>query len=321
MKFSRLLHTVTLSTAVLVSTALLNPVFASWQPSGPITLMIGFKAGGGADTQGRLVAEELAARQGWKVIPEQVTGKAGLNLLAKLTKAPNDGTVIAMVVAETLGYNLAAAPRAKMQLDDFTPIVTTSSFQTGIVALPKNGWNDMNDVFEAMKSGKKIRFGSMSPKLSDLAYLVGKANGVEFNIVNVKGGKGVVNGVNAGDLDIGWAAGVQSKAVAAGDMVNLASGLSEPLEMSPDAPTITDLGVEFDAHGYFMFIAPKGIPDEARQLLADSIAEIVTDKSTKAGGMIEKAFGGADVIKGDELDSYLKNKHETAQKMIEAASE
>ena len=32
---------------------------AEWKPSGPITMMIAFAAGGGADTQARMIAEEL----------------------------------------------------------------------------------------------------------------------------------------------------------------------------------------------------------------------------------------------------------------------
>jgi ABC-type glycerol-3-phosphate transport system substrate-binding protein len=44
---------------------------AEWKPSGPITMMIAFAAGGGADTQARMIAEELEKRHGWKIIPEQ----------------------------------------------------------------------------------------------------------------------------------------------------------------------------------------------------------------------------------------------------------
>lgn len=32
---------------------------ADWKPAGPITMLIGFAAGGGADTQARMIAEEL----------------------------------------------------------------------------------------------------------------------------------------------------------------------------------------------------------------------------------------------------------------------
>jgi len=56
----------------------------------------------------------------------------------------------------------------------------------------------------------------MSPRLGDLAYLLGKAHDIEFNIVSLKGGKAVMNALNAGDVDIGWGAGVQTKAVVAG---------------------------------------------------------------------------------------------------------
>ena len=39
-------------------------------------MMIAFKAGGGADTQARMIAEELEARHGWKIISEQGPARA-----------------------------------------------------------------------------------------------------------------------------------------------------------------------------------------------------------------------------------------------------
>ena len=40
-------------------TALATSAMAEWTPPGPIKLMIAFAAGGGADTQARMIAEEL----------------------------------------------------------------------------------------------------------------------------------------------------------------------------------------------------------------------------------------------------------------------
>lgn len=315
-----------LSLIAVLITALIFGVFgnsaiAEWNPSGPLKLMIAFKAGGGADTQARLIAEELQARRGWKIIPTQVTGKGGLNLAKTLKKEPNDGTVIGIIVSETLDYNLIAAKKSGMQLKDFTTLTTTAGFQMGIVALTSNGWKTFNDVIKAAKGGQKIRFGVMSPKLADIAYLLGKANGVEFNIVMAKGGKGVMNSLNAGDIDVGFVAGIQAKAVQAGDMVNLASALSEPLKQTPEAPLLKDLGLEFNSDGYFMFIAPAGLSEEARTVLSDAIAEIIADPSTKAGGFVKKAFGGAAVIKGAELDQFMTGQVKSAKALLKAASE
>ena len=43
----------------------LSATAQDWSPPGPIKLMIAFAAGGGADTQARLIAEELENRMGW----------------------------------------------------------------------------------------------------------------------------------------------------------------------------------------------------------------------------------------------------------------
>ncbi len=293
---------------------------ADWTPPGPIKLMIAFNAGGGADTQARLIAEELEAKLGWKFIPEQVTGKGGVNLLAALRNAPNDGTAIGMVVTESLGYNLAAA-NAGMTPADFTGLSTTAGFQMGIVSLSSKGWTSFADVVAASKGGESLRFGTMSPKLADLAYLLGEAQGIDLNIVSVKGGKAVMNGVNAGDLDLGFMAGIQAKGVASGDLVNLASALSGALEQTPDAPTMADLGVPYNADGYFVFAGPAGMPEDARTALAEAIGAVAGDETTKAGGMIKKAFGGASLIQGADLDRLLADSFTGAGELMRAASE
>lgn len=294
---------------------------AAWKPSGPIKMMIAFKAGGGVDTQARLIAEELQKRHGWKIIPTQVTGKGGINLAKALAKSPNDGSVIGMTVSETFGYNLAAVKGSGLKLNDFTYLTTTAIGQTGIVALTSSGWKDFHEVIKEAKNGREIRFGAMAPKVGDLGYLLGKANGIEFNIVSVKGGKAVMNGLNAGDIDIGFVAGPQAKAVRAGTMVNLASALSTPLKLSPNAPLLSDFGVNFNADTYFMFAAPAGLPPHVRQTLSDAIAEIALDPSTKAGNIIVKMFGEPTVVKGAELDATIQNSHKQASKLLKAVNE
>ena len=311
------LYAAALALGALVAAPLAHA--ADWTPPGPIKLMIAFAAGGGADTQARLIAEELEKRHGWTIIPEQVTGKGGLNLAAELKDAPADGTAIGMAVTETLGYNMASS-NSGMTPDDFTGITTTAGFQMGVVAKADKGWTSFDDMIADAGDGS-LRFGTMSPRLADLAYLIGKANGVDFNIVEVKGGKAVMNGVNAGDLDLGFMAGIQRKGVASGDLVNLASAMTEPLVQTPDAPTMDAIGVPFDGGGAFLILGPAGMPDDAREALATAIGEIVSDPETKAGGLIAKAFGGAKVMTGDALTDHLKDQYDDAGTLMKAASE
>ncbi len=296
-----------------------SAVAADWAPEGPIKLIIAFRAGGGADTQARMIAEEIEAAKGWKVIPEQVTGKGGLNAVKALGSEPKDGTAIAMIVTESLGYNLFAA-NAGAPDDMATPITTTAGSQMAVVALSSSGYKTLADVIEAAKGGKAIRFGAMSPALADLAYVIGKENGVDFNIISVRGGKAVMDGLNAGDMDIGFGAGIQAKAVAAGDMVELASAKSVPLANTPDAPLLTEYGVSFSNDTMFMFAGPSGMDTEARDAIAGAIAEVLGKTDSKAGAFIAKAFGGVDLRSGDELSDMINAGYEDAGALLEASS-
>ena len=130
-----------------------------------------------------------------------------------------------------------------------------------------------------------------------------------------------MNGLNAGDLDVGFVAGIQAKAVRAGDMVNLASGMSFPLTLSPKAPLMTEFGVQFNGDAYFMFAAPAGVPKEAQQAIVGAIVEIVQDPSTKAGGYIKKAFGKATTLNGAELQRFLDDQYRASSKLLKAVSQ
>ena len=145
------------ATSLAALAAAAAPALADWSPEGPIKLLIGFRAGGGADTQARLMAEELEARHGWQIIPEQLTGKGGAVLAAALKDEPADGTSMGMVVTETFGYNMVAAPNAGYSQSDFTPITTTAGFQMGVVALTSKGWSTFDDVVAAAKAGQVWR--------------------------------------------------------------------------------------------------------------------------------------------------------------------
>ena len=114
-----------------------------------------------------VIAEELEARYGWKIIPEQVTGKGGAVLARALKDEPTNGTSIGILVTESLGYNMLAARSAGYSHADFTPLTTTAGFQMGVVALTSKGWKTFDEMIGAARGGQEIRFGAMSPRLAE----------------------------------------------------------------------------------------------------------------------------------------------------------
>lgn len=191
----------------------------------------------------------------------------------------------------------------------------------GIVALADKGWKTLGDVIEAAKGGQDIRFGVMTPALGDIAYVIGKENGVDFNIISVRGGKAVMNGLNAGDMDVGFGAGIQAKAVAAGDMVELASARSEPLQNSPDAPLLSEYGVDFVSELAFLFVGPKDMDPAARAAIASAIAEVATKEGGKANAFLTKGFGGPMILAGEELEAAVQDAYDSSGALIAAAAD
>jgi hypothetical protein len=61
--------------------------------------------------------------------------------------------------------------------------------------------------------------------------------------------------------------------------------------------------------------------DDARTALSDAIADVASDPETKAGGLIKKAFGGAAIIKGADLDALMAKGFDESESLIKAASE
>lgn len=313
------LATAALAAAVAAAAALPGAALAQWRPDGPVNLMIAFRAGGGADTQARLISADLERRHGWKVVPQNVTGKGGAVMAAKLKSQPRDGLAIGIAVTETFAYNVLATKKPQYTERDFTYLTSTAGSQMGLVSKTDRGWRRIEDVV-ASAGGGTLRFGAMSPRLADLAFVVSQKTGLKFNIVSLKGGRGVLNALTVGDIDIGWLAGIQTKGVKAGDLVNLVSAEPGRLNVSPAAPTLRELGIPFDGGALFVFVAPAGIPDAARRAYADAIGAIVKDPSTKANQFISRAFGGPKVISGAELEGLVAKSVAESRQLMDAAS-
>jgi len=70
--------------------------------SSPLGTVLAARAGlVAASSQARLIATELEKTKGWKIIPQNVTGKGGAVMARKLKSQPNDGLTIGIAVTET----------------------------------------------------------------------------------------------------------------------------------------------------------------------------------------------------------------------------
>ena len=310
----------TILTAAIVALMTVSGVQAQWQPSGPIKVLIGFRAGGGADTMARMIAEDLNAEYGWTVIPENVTGGGGAVMARALKDSPADGLTFGVGVTTTFSYNLLAVRDAGYGIEDFDFLTTMAGSQMGVVAKSDRGWNNLSDVIAAAKAGEEISFGAMTQRLADAAYYIGKVNDVEFNVVSsYTGGRAVLNAITADDVDIGWVAGPQKAGVESGELLNLVNAEEEPLAVSPDAQNLRDVGVDLFFGATFIAAAPAGLPDEARKGLTDAITTVIQKSGTKSNEFITRVFN-LKVKTGDEAKRHVEQELKDSEALLDATS-
>src|SRR5258708_7900000 len=77
--------------SALACLAASDPACAQSWPSRPMTIVVPFAAGGGADTMGRILAARLAEILGQQVIVENVGGAGGMTGAYRVVKATPDG--------------------------------------------------------------------------------------------------------------------------------------------------------------------------------------------------------------------------------------
>ena len=105
----------TASALVLMAT---SGALAEWKPSGPITMLIGFAAGGGADTQARMIAEGWEqrdyTRNEWGLLPT----RAGVELSLQTVRTRTMKLTKDMISGAGEMYDLAADPHEMTNLFD-----------------------------------------------------------------------------------------------------------------------------------------------------------------------------------------------------------
>jgi len=129
------------------------PVFAqtAW-PNRPITLMVGFAAGGPLDVVSRIIAQGLSKRLGQQVVVENRPGATGTVAAGQIARAHPDGYTLMAIPAT---YAASAALFSKLSyrpVEDFSMISMTTEFPYVLVTYSDHPIRTMADIVSAARS-------------------------------------------------------------------------------------------------------------------------------------------------------------------------
>ena len=139
---------------------------AQTYPARPITIVIGYAAGGPTDTRVRILAQHMRATLGQSVIVENMTGASGSLAIGRVGRAAPDGYTLSSGDWGTHVVNGAVYTLQHDLLSDFEPITLLSS--TPLLVLARNAVPAM----ELMELITWLKANSAKAEMSSLWRLI-----------------------------------------------------------------------------------------------------------------------------------------------------
>jgi tripartite-type tricarboxylate transporter receptor subunit TctC len=186
--------------AAIVTTAIAE----DW-PTRPIHIVVPFPAGGSADVQSRMIADELAKALGQPVIVDNKPGAGGNIGAAEAARAQADGYTLFMATTGTHASNVHLYKNLLYDpVKDFAPLTLVTINPQLIVAGKKYESSTFDDFIAALKSGgAATNFGSSgSGSATHLAgELFNRETGAALVHVPYRGQGPALNDLLSGQLD------------------------------------------------------------------------------------------------------------------------
>ena len=252
---------------IVGSSALLLPASLRAQawPSGPVTLVVGYAAGGGADINARELAQILSPLIGQQVIVDNKGGAAGSLGVRVVASAKPDGQTLFYAV----GTNVIINPHVqKGMIDTLTslaPICQTTSYQYVLAINPTVAANTAAELVAlAKKDPEKLTFSSSGVGGNNhlAGALFAEAAGIKLTHVPYKGTGPALADVISGQITMNFSSLPPAVGqIKAGNLRALAVSGERRVKSLPDVPTLKEQGIDVVVTSWHGLFAPAKTPD------------------------------------------------------------
>jgi tripartite-type tricarboxylate transporter receptor subunit TctC len=269
----------------MAALALSGAAAAAEYPARPITMVVPYPPGGGADTLARIVAQKLGQRLRQTVIVENKPGANTIIATEYAARQPADGYTL-LYVASSYAINPSLY---KLNYDTekaFAPIGLIAQVPLMLVttkSLPANNVQEL--IALARQNPGKLSFASYGT--GSPAHLAGELfkSMAKVNIMHVpyKGSSQALSDMMGGHVSISFSSMPPALSlVKAGELKALAVTTRQRVKAAPDLPTISESGVPgFEAAGWNGLVAPAGTPTDIVEKLNHTVNDIVADPAVE----------------------------------------
>ena len=278
-------------------------------PTKPISLVVTYPAGGGADTMARLIAPKLGEALGQPVIIENKPGASGQIGASAVAKATPDGYTL-MLDASSFAVNPTLFANLPYDSDKaFKPIGVIALFPNVLLINPGVAATSVKELVVLAKA-KKNGISYASSGNGSAQHLAGamfeSAAGVDMLHVPYKGGAPALNDVIGGQVPVFFgnlASTLQH--VQAGKLKPLAVTSAKRSAILPNVPTMAEAGVAgYEVYEWNVLFAPAGTPDAVVTKLAAALQKTLDSPDVKL--RIAQLGGEIQTAKPDAAQQFVR---------------
>lgn len=308
-----------MSLAVLAGTAMPGAAQAQDFPTRPITFVVGFAAGGGADVFARAIAEAAKTVLPQPIVVENRPGAGGTAANAYAVGRPADGYTLLFAHAGSSIITPILTNQLQLKWDAYDTIARIHAEEEWLMVQPDSPWKTIDQLVAYAKANpKKVRVaGSAIGGIDSFTVLSWeKAAGIDVEYIPHEGGGPATLaflGKNA-EVLIGNVSEVFQH-IEAKKMVPIAVASEKRSPIFPNVPTLKEKGWDVVMVQWRSILAPKGTPPARVKLLTEAFQKAMAAESWKTFNKNAKAvdlyLGPADFRK------FLTSEEQRFSKIID----
>jgi tripartite-type tricarboxylate transporter receptor subunit TctC len=270
-----------LGASASVLPAMSQLTWAQAYPSRPVTLLVPYPAGGGADSVGRIMAEHMRTALGQPVIIENVPGATGSIGVGRVARARPDGYTFVLGNWNTHVVNGAVYALPYDVLSDFEPVALLLTFYPLLVAkkaLPANNLKELVDWLKANPDKASSGTTGAGGQGHLAGVLLRNLTSTRFQQVPYRGNAPAMQDLVSGQIDFMFADQSALAQVNAGSIKAIAVIGRNRLLAAPDIPTAEESGFAgLSLANWNAIFAPKGTPKDIVGTLNEAAVRALAD--------------------------------------------
>lgn len=300
-----------LAASVALASAGLLPGIATAQdyPTKPVTMLVGYGAGGQTDLVARGAARVLGTQLGQPVNVVNKPGAGGAVAARELTQAAPDGYTILFHSNAVVNAAPFIMDQVNFTPDDFEYGGMITAYQTGLVAHIDAPFDTLTGFIDWAKENPNFAYAALSSEARMYMDTLADANGLEPNAVPVQSGGEMLNALLGKQVVVAFSGGIHYRHPDELKTISATTTFRHP--SAPDVLSIEEDGYPIGMDTRTTLFLPKGTPRDVLERISDALSVAADDpdfKKVTDGANIPIMYMNLDEASEEMRSTYEKNK-------------